>query len=521
MSLNIVPKKHFEPESNPTSQAKILVMGVGGGGSNALLSMLNDNLNGVKFCAANTDAQALSASLIPHKIQLGRESTQGLGAGAKPEVGAHAAEESLDEINDMLEGNNLVFIVAGMGGGTGTGAAHVIAREAKKKGILVIGVVTKPFGFEGTPRGRVAEKGIEILAEHTDALIVIANHHIFRVANEKTTLTEAFERVDRVLKDAVSSVSRLIQDISIINVDFADIANILSDKSGYAVIGTGEAEGEDRAIEAAQKAIFNPLLEHTSMKGAKAVLIHVSGGLDMTIYHVEEATNHIKEEAAPGANIIFGASLNQELNGKMKVSLIATGVEPYNSSLNGAKASSGLGNSKTMASLVDIINGNSANEEDATAHKHGEAVNDKTNRNVNPFLSQEKNNPESKEELFLNELEKNGVHSKVSFIPPKNEENAGFDYNINDFKNSTTSTSASSASGFHDGEVRYGGSNSDAHSHAGNSEQQSTQVKRGFFSRLGDKLGFIRSSSNNNPNKTQENNDILSVPAYIRKRDGK
>lgn len=313
---------------SPTNRLKpkITVVGVGGAGGNAVNNMINSQLEGCEFLVCNTDAQALEGSSAPHKIQLGVNVTRGLGAGANPEIGGAAAEESIDEILEYLEGSNMVFVTAGMGGGTGTGAAPVIARAAREAGILTIGVVTKPFHFEGTHRMKLAENGIAELQKYVDTLIIIPNQNLFRIANEKTTFADAFKMADEVLQSGVRGVTDLMVMPGLINLDFADIRAVMLEM-GKAMMGTGEAEGERRAVEAAEAAISNPLLDDVSMKGARGVLINITGGLDMTLFEVDEAANRIRDEVDPDANIIFGSTFDQTMDGKMRVSVVATGIE--------------------------------------------------------------------------------------------------------------------------------------------------------------------------------------------------
>ncbi len=314
----------------PTSESqltpKITVIGVGGAGGNAVNNMIQANLEGVDFLVANTDAQALNQSLCQHTVQIGRHITQGLGAGARPEVGRAAAEEAMDEILAALEGVNMVFIAAGMGGGTGTGAAPVIARATREAGILTVGVCTKPFQFEGIHRMQVAEAGLNDLQEYADTLIIIPNQNLFRVANEKTTFADAFKMADDVLHAGVRGVTDLIVMPGLINLDFADIRAVMSEM-GKAMMGTGEADSENRSIEAAEAAISNPLLDEVSMKGARGVLINITGGEDLTLFEVDEAANRIRDEVDPDANIIFGSTFEQAMNGRMRVSVVATGID--------------------------------------------------------------------------------------------------------------------------------------------------------------------------------------------------
>ena len=305
---------------------RIVVFGVGGAGGNAVNNMISSGLEGVEFVVANTDAQQLQFSKTDRRIQLGANVTQGLGAGAHPEVGMSAAEESGAEIAEHLDGAHMVFITAGMGGGTGTGAAPVIAKAARERGILTVGVVTKPFTFEGRHRMRLADAGVQELTRYVDTLIVIPNQNLFRIANERTTFAEAFGMADQVLHSGVRSITDLMVLPGLINLDFADVRAVMTEM-GKAMMGTGEADGEDRALMAAQNAIQNPLLDEVSLKGARAVLINVTGGLDMTLLEVDEAANAISSEVDPDANIIFGAAFDPSLQGRIRVSVVATGME--------------------------------------------------------------------------------------------------------------------------------------------------------------------------------------------------
>ena len=305
---------------------RITVVGVGGAGTNAVNNMITAHLEGVEFVACNTDAQSLAHSLTERRIQLGTSITQGLGAGARPEIGRAAAEEAIEEMLDQLQGSHMVFITAGMGGGTGTGAAPVIARAVREQGILTVGVVTKPFHFEGAHRMRVAEAGLTELQQYVDTLIVIPNQNLFRIANERTTFAEAFKLADNVLHMGVRGVTDLMVMPGLINLDFADIRTVMSEM-GKAMMGTGEGTGDRRAIEAAEAAISNPLLDEVSMRGARGVLINITGGPDMTLFEVDEAANRIKEEVDPEANIIVGSTLDELVDGEMRVSVVATGIE--------------------------------------------------------------------------------------------------------------------------------------------------------------------------------------------------
>jgi cell division protein FtsZ len=317
---------------------RITVVGVGGAGGNAVNNMVRAKLEGVEFVVANTDAQALAQSLVnvENRIQLGLGVTQGLGAGSKPDVGRSAAEESHDDITGLIKGSNMVFITAGMGGGTGTGAAPVIARAARELGILTVGVITKPFHFEGSHRTRTAERGIDELQQYVDTLIIIPNQNLFRIANERTTFADAFKMADDVLYSGVRGVTDLMIMPGLINLDFADIRAVMAEM-GKAMMGTGEAQGERRALDASEAAISNPLLDDVSMKGARGVLINITGGFDMTLYEVDEAANRIRDEVDPDANIIFGSTFDEKLNGTMRVSVVATGIgdfKPAHAGLN-------------------------------------------------------------------------------------------------------------------------------------------------------------------------------------------
>ena len=320
MSINIGPPKVDE------LRPRITVIGVGGAGGNAIANMINADIEGVDFIVANTDAQALNNSISEHRIQLGPDITQGLGAGSRPEVGRAAAEETLDQIERALEGTHMCFIAAGMGGGTGTGAAPVIAKAARDRGVLTVGVVTKPFLFEGTRRMRAAEAGIEELQKHVDTLIVIPNQNLFLVAKAETTFKEAFSLADEVLQQGVRSITDLMVMPGLINLDFADVRSVMGEM-GKAMMGTGEGSGENRALEAAERAISNPLLDGVSMQGAKGVIISIIGGEDMKLLEVDEAANHIRELVDPNANIIWGSAFNPDLQGKIRVSVVATGIE--------------------------------------------------------------------------------------------------------------------------------------------------------------------------------------------------
>lgn len=316
----------MQPAEMQQLSPKIAVIGVGGAGGNAVNNMIASNLEGCDFVVCNTDAQALEHSLAEHKIQLGTTVTGGLGAGSKPEVGQAAAEESLDDVLRYLDGANMAFVTAGMGGGTGTGAAPVLAKACRQQGILTVGVVTKPFHFEGVHRMEQAEAGIKEMQQYVDTLIVIPNQNLFRIANEKTTFAEAFKMADTVLQSGVRGVTDLMVRPGLVNLDFADIRTAML-QMGKAMMGTGEATGDKRAIEAAEAAINNPLLDDISMKGANGVIINITGGYDMTLFEADEACNRIRDEVDPSANIIFGATFDESMDGVIRVSIVATGIE--------------------------------------------------------------------------------------------------------------------------------------------------------------------------------------------------
>ena len=339
MSINI------GPAATDDMRPRITVIGVGGAGGNAIANMINAQIEGVEFIVTNTDAQALSNAVAEQRIQLGPDITGGLGAGARPEVGKAAAEETVAEIEDALDGVNMCFIAAGMGGGTGTGAAPVIAEAARRKGVLTVGVVTKPFLFEGTRRMRAAEAGIAELQKHVDTLIVIPNQNLFLIAKADTTFKEAFILADEVLQQGVRSITDLMVMPGLINLDFADVRSVMSEM-GKAMMGTGEGEGENRALDAAERAIANPLLDGVSMKGAKGVIISIIGGEDMKLLEVDEAANHIRELVDEDANIIWGSAFNPDLDGKIRVSVVATGIDGGGESAQVDRSSLSLGSSR-------------------------------------------------------------------------------------------------------------------------------------------------------------------------------
>jgi len=317
---------HVNAPSVSELKPRIVVFGVGGAGGNAVNNMIDARLQGVEFVVANTDSQALLRAKTDNRIQLGAAITEGLGAGARPEVGQAAAQESTPEIMEFLDGAHMVFVAAGMGGGTGTGAAPVIARAARERGILTVAVVTKPFHFEGQRRMQLAEAGVQELRKHVDTLIVIPNQNLFRIANDRTTFAEAFQMADQILYSGVRGVTDLMVMPGLINLDFADVRTVMAEM-GTAMMGTGEASGPNRSIDAAHGAITNPLLDIVSMKGAKGVLINITGGFDMTLYEVDSAANEIRAEVDPNANIILGSTFDEHMHGSMRVSIVATGID--------------------------------------------------------------------------------------------------------------------------------------------------------------------------------------------------
>jgi cell division protein FtsZ len=360
MSINI------GPAAADDLRPRITVIGIGGAGGNAIANMIDSEIEGVSFIVANTDAQALSQSPAEARIQLGPDITGGLGAGARPEVGKAAAEETVSQIEEALEGVNMVFIAAGMGGGTGTGAAPVIAEAARRKGVLTVGVVTKPFLFEGTRRMRAAEAGIAELQDHVDTLIVIPNQNLFLVAKPETTFKQAFQLADEVLQQGVRSITDLIVNPGLINLDFADIRAVMSEM-GKAMMGTGEGEGENRALAAAEQAIANPLLDGVSMQGAKGVIISIIGGEDMTLMELDEAANYIRDLVDEDANIIWGSAFNPDMDSKIRISVVATGIDQSASGEAPRQRPAVLPTSRTPKRPVLELSGEAEAGDDATS----------------------------------------------------------------------------------------------------------------------------------------------------------
>ena len=402
------------PENMQELTPKITVIGVGGAGGNAVNNMIESNLEGVDFVVANTDGQALGNSIAKRKIQLGLNITKGLGAGSKPDIGKSAAEESIEDILSELNDSNMVFITAGLGGGTGTGAAPVIAKASKERGILTVCVVTKPFDFEGAHRKKIAEEGINEIQKYADTLIVIPNQNLFRLANEKTGFAEAFGIADNVLHKGVCGVTDLMVKPGMINLDFADIRTVMSEM-GKAMMGTGEASGDNRAIEAADSAINNPLLDETTMKGAKAVLINITGGTDMTLFEVDEAANRIRKEIDPNANIIFGSALDDTINGSIRVSLVATGIsrqanekiEPEHQNIQ-----------KVFSKETQIkVNTISKNSEDLDVNRENLKT-DEEDYSINSSNKKE----EIKDEIEINNIEENNDNLELDLIKTETSE---------------------------------------------------------------------------------------------------
>ena len=403
------------PEQNDLSP-RITVFGIGGAGGNAVNNMIIKNLEGADFVVANTDAQALQQSSATRKVQLGTKITEGLGAGAKPELGTKAAEESIEQIVDILEGSHLCFITAGMGGGTGTGAAPVVAQAARQLGVLTVGVVTKPFQFEGAKRMRQAELGIEALQKVVDTLIIIPNQNLFRIATEKTTFTEAFSMADDVLYQGVKGVTDLMVRPGLINLDFADVRSVM-DEMGKAMMGTGEASDEDRAIQAAEKAIANPLLDEISLSGARGVLINITGGTDLTLFELDEAANRVRDEVDPEANIIVGSTMDPSMDGSIRVSVVATGIDASNFQ-NDSQSRSQISNNRDGNKAAADISDQPQQENTLPGVNH-DLSNGYVNRNSQQNI-ENRQGPESPEKRNLAEQD-NGYERQLGsgFSPSK------------------------------------------------------------------------------------------------------
>lgn len=467
------------PEST-ILKPSITVFGAGGAGGNAVNNMISANLEGVKFVTANTDAQALEYSLSENRIQLGETITRGLGAGASPEVGRAAAEEAAEIIIENLQGSNMLFITAGMGGGTGTGAAPVIARIAREHGILTVGVVTKPFHFEGAHRMKLAELGLLELQKYVDTLIVIPNQNLFRLANEKTTFADAFRMADEVLHAGVRGITDLMIMPGLINLDFADIRAVMSEM-GKAMMGTGEAEGDERAIKAAEAAIANPLLDNCSMKGARGVLINITGGLDMTLFEVDAAANRIRDEVdAEEANIIFGSTFNPALEGRIRVSVVATGID---------------------------------------AHSHGESDKYYLLKNMvennKTVTSPRMTNPESYDNSSIEKLQDEpSIHEEVFVSPRAVEPKFSYETPNNDLPKKSESYNN-----------RYNpSSNSPKTSDKGSDKN----TRLGLFGRMANSVGLRSNAEDQNKTHEQEEElvsaevlgeDVFDIPAFLRRKN--
>lgn len=437
MSINLTV-----PETSVTQlKPRIAVIGVGGGGSNAVNNMIAKKLSEVDFIVANTDSQSLERSSASKKIQLGLRITQGLGAGARPEIGQSAAEEAKEQLEQALDGFNMVFITAGMGGGTGSGAAPVVAKIAKDKGILTIGVVTKPFEFEGKKRMEIANQALTKFTEAVDSLIVIPNQNLFRIADKNTTLPEAFVMVDNVLYSGVCSITDLILNPGLINLDFADIKSIMEDK-GKAIMGTGEAEGEGRARIAAEQALSNPLLDECSMKGAKGVLINVTGGDDMTLMEIDEAANIIKAEVDEDANIIFGSSLDSSITGKIRVSIVVTGIDgkPYSSHETTLRTKSYIEESYTSEPNIQTTSSSYENPQESYQEMNtGESAQSDETSPVENVSSENDSFEESEQSEIVKQEESSPQTTDFDF-----NNQAEFD-NVDDLDNLEPSTAISDA----------------------------------------------------------------------------
>ena len=419
------------PDVGPNLRPQITVLGVGGSGGNAVNNMINSNLEGVDFVIANTDAQALQISSCEKKIQLGIKSTRGLGAGMRPDVGKQAAEETINEISEMLEGSHMLFIAAGMGGGTGTGAAPVIAKLAREKGILTVGVVTKPFHFEGTQRMKLADKGLDELQQYVDTLLTIPNQNLFRIANEKTTFADAFKMADDVLYAGVRGVTDLMVQPGLINLDFSDVKTVMSEM-GKAMMGTGEASGEGRAVAAAEAAIANPLIDDVSLKGAKGLIINITGGNDITLYEVDEAANRIKQEVDDDANIIYGTTCDERLEGVVRVSIVATGIDV--NSVNSPKPMDNL-------SAISIDN--------SVYHRKGDDLQENKIQTNSQFIEAENIDQNYKEEepniIDSNlEIEKT-ITEESEFVDHSLEDSNSLDHNSSNDINSLSSENIDSS----------------------------------------------------------------------------
>ncbi len=541
ININIPEKINMIP--------KITVLGVGGAGGNAVNNMIELKLQGVNFVVANTDAQALKNSKAGQVIQLGEKLTKGLGAGSSPDVGSKAAQESSQEILDNLLDSNMVFITAGMGGGTGTGAAPQIAKLCKENGVLTVGVVTKPFHFEGSYRMKAAESGLSEIQKNVDTLIVVPNQNLFHKANEKTTFAEAFSMVDDILYCGIKAITDLMTMPGLINLDFADIKTIMGGM-GKAMMGTGEASGDKRALEAAECAISNPLLDNTSMKGAKGVLINISGGLDMTLFEADEAAQRIRDEVDPDANIIFGSTFDKELDGKIRVSVVATGIDFANyGNIDKASAfqsveSKFLANKKLEGQKSSLKNNDqdrySANDEKLRGKEEGK---DESFLNVNKsFIPPQVVDPE---ELQLTEDQK---HKSIN--DNKNEDVLTHQQNKEVKESSQTENPSDAVEKIHlenflndkeeSSETKVFDLDSEASENENESRGKSDDKSQGLKGSLGNLFGLFKDdkkeaeiealnknlddSNNDESNDSDDlvfNDDVLNVPTFIRDNDPK
>lgn len=468
----------------------ITVFGVGGAGCNAVNNMINSNLEGAKFVVANTDSQALHLSNAEHKIQLGANITKGLGAGASPEIGRASAEEAIEEIEALLGDSNMVFITAGMGGGTGTGAAPIIAKLARDRGILTVGVVTKPFHFEGLHRMKLADAGLAELQRFVDTLIVIPNQNLFKIANSKTTFADAFKMADDVLHAGVRGITDLMIMPGLINLDFADIRTVMIEM-GKAMMGTGEGQGENRAIVAAEAAISNPLLDNCSMKGAKGVLINISGGYDMTLFEVDEAANRIREEVDQDANIIFGSAFNPDLEGIIRVSVVATGIEG-----NQVPQQNNTPNTKEVIQPSTIEQMQQLYQPDpkpATSSIFNSKTNEKNDSNSGVFFSPKAINPmESEQEIHT-----------IPKAPTKKEE----EHNINE-KSLSTAPAKQTKDPQPTGPLSLFGRMASSMMRPSKQENQNEE----------DESIYLLSEENNSSEENLITEEMLNIPAYQRRK---
>ncbi|MEM7617410.1 MAG: cell division protein FtsZ, partial [Pseudomonadota bacterium] len=483
-----------------SGRPNITVFGIGGAGGNAVNNMIQSGLQGVRFIVANTDSQSLENSLAETKIQLGMQVTKGLGAGASPEIGGAAAEESIEEINQYLDDCNMVFITAGMGGGTGTGAAPIIARTARDRGILTVAVVTKPFDFEGSHRARIADIGLEELQANVDTLIVIPNQNLFKIADEKTTFADAFSMADNVLHAGVRGVTDLITMPGMINLDFADIRSIMTEM-GKAMMGTGEASGEGRALAASEAAISNPLLDNVSMHGARGVLINITGGADMTLFEVNESANRIKNEVDPDANIIFGSTFDPNIEGNIRVSVIATGINdisniPPNKSDNNKANNNFSESNQSNVKKQDIITAFEDNAEN-------EEFYDKISNSLPDTAQEDSDYPEKIDHLVADNEANNNIenynfdHFSYDESEKQNKKFVESDQKITSTNNNFSQLSSKS--------VKEAASRD--YDNSNNNNKQPSNGAFGLFGLMGSRMGFNKGLINKNNNDVNIKSD--------------